>query len=75
MNTKQMQAALAKINPKTRATKAVTHQASEPLLVRTAATIGAAVPVVRKNADTFFGAMKTSYQYHEAVRRGDIKAD
>lgn len=71
MNTKQMQAALAKINPKSKAVKAATHEA-EPLLARAGAVVGAAVPVVRKNADTFFSAMRTSYQYNEAVRKGEL---
>ena len=71
MNTKQMQAALAKINPKSKVAKTA-HEPSEPVLARAGAVIGAAVPVVRKNADTFFAAMRTSYRYNEAVRKGDL---
>lgn len=70
MNTKQMQAALAKINPKS--AKAAQAVESEPLLARAGAIVGATVPVVRKNADTFFSAMSTSYRYNEAVRKGQL---
>lgn len=65
MNTKQMQAALAKINPKAQA--AATH---EPFAQRVAVTLGA----LPSNAKGFLATIGTSYQYHEAVRRGDIKA-
>lgn len=69
MNTKQMQQALAKINPKSG--KAVAEP-NEPLLARAGHVVGAVVPVVRKNADTFFSAMSTSYRYNEAVRKGQL---
>lgn len=71
MNTKQMQAALAKINPApAKATaKAPTHDA---FAARVASALGAAVPVARKNVGTFTSAFSTSYQYHEAVRKGLI---
>ena len=70
MNTKQMQAALAKINPtKATAVKAATH---EPIVQRVAGALGAAVPVARKNVGVFTSAFSTSYQYHEAVRKGLI---
>lgn len=72
MNTKQMQAALAKTNPKPKATKAVTHEPSDPLLARAGHIVGAAIPVVRKNTDTFFSAVRTSYRYNEAVRKGEL---
>lgn len=68
MNTKQMQAALAKINP----TKAVKATTQEPLAARVASTLGSAVPVARKNIGVFTSAFSTSYQYHEAVRKGLI---
>lgn len=69
MNTKQMQAALAKINPAKASVKAPTH---EPMTERIAKAFGAAVPVARKNVGTFTSAFSTSYQYHEAVRKGLI---
>lgn len=72
MNTKQMQAALDKINPKSKAAKAVTHEASEPLLARAGYVVGAAIPTIRKNTDTFFSAVRTSYRYNEAVRKGEL---
>lgn len=70
MNTKQMQAALAKINP----TKAVAITASthEPIVQRVAGALGSALPVARKNVSVFTKAFSTSYQYHEAVRKGLI---
>lgn len=69
MNTKQMQAALAKINPTKATAKVATH---EPFAARVAGVLGAAVPVARKNVGTFTSAFSTSYQYHEAVRKGLI---
>ena len=71
MNTKQMQAALAKINPKTAKASAKADD-REPLLVRTAATLGAAIPVARANVGTFTSAFATSYRYHDAVRKGQL---
>jgi hypothetical protein len=73
MNTKQMQAALAKVVP-TYDVREVTvaSEPAEPLLARAGAVLGAAVPVVRASTDTFFSALRTSYRYHEAVRKGQI---
>ena len=68
MNTKQMQAALSKINPKS--TKAPASADREPLLARAASTLGAAIPVARANVGTFTSAFATSYKYHEAQRKG-----
>ena len=68
MNTKQMQAALSKINPKS--TKAPASAEHDPLIARAAATLGAAIPVVRTNVNVFTKAFSTSYQYHEAQRKG-----
>lgn len=72
MNTKQMQAALAKINPKTAKATAVKAATHEPIVQRVAGALGAAVPVVRTNVGIFTSAFSTSYQYHEAVRKGLI---
>jgi len=74
MNTKQMQAALAKINPTkaTKATKATTHEVREPFAERVAGALAAVVPVARMNVGVFTKAFSTSYQYHEAVRKGLI---
>lgn len=77
MNIKQMQSALEKVNvsgdttPRSKQPRQP-KQPSQPLLATVGSVVGAFVPTVRKNTDTFFSAMKTSYQYHDAVRRGDI---
>ena len=69
MNTKQMQAALAKINPKAAKAQAVAEP-REPMAARIAAALAAVKPVVHGNVNTFTKAFSTSYQYHEAVRKG-----
>lgn len=79
MNTKQQQAALAKLNTKpAKGTKQATHEAdATPVLITVASVVGSvpshvigATKSVREGARDFFGAMKTSYQYHEAKRKG-----
>ncbi|MHB1098687.1 MAG: hypothetical protein ACYCZR_03955 [Burkholderiales bacterium] len=64
MNTKQMQAALAKINPKSKAV-AVEHVT---VAQRVATTIGA----VPSGTLGFFADIGTSFKYHEAKRKGLI---
>lgn len=62
MNTKQMQAALAKINPKSKAAQTEHVSVKE----RIASTIGA----VPSGTIGFFADIGTSFKYHEAKRKG-----
>lgn len=64
MNTKQMKAALAKISPKSK----VSSTEVTPFHQVVASAIGA----VPSHTKGFFEAIGTSYQYHEAVRKGQL---
>lgn len=75
MNTKQQQAALAKLQSKP--AKNVAPAEDTPVLITVASVAGSvpsrvleATKSVREGTRDFFGAMKTSYQYHEAKRKG-----
>ena len=64
MNIKQMEAALTKASPKSKASV----NESTPFHLTVAETLGA----IPSNAKGFFAAIGTSYKYNEAVRKGLI---
>lgn len=65
MNIKQQRAALAKINPQAKvATTSDTSWRD---------TIVNAVGATPTAVTSFFGDIRTSHQYHKAVREGQIK--
>lgn len=75
MNIKQQQAALAKLH--TKPAKNTAPSEDTPVLITVASVMGSvpshvmvATKTVREGTREFFGAMKTSYQYHEAKRKG-----
>lgn len=66
MNIAQQRAALAKIQPKSKAAKA---QADDTSLRDTLVNFLGATPTA---VTSFFGDIKTSHQYHKAVRKGEL---